>query len=98
VGPRQRVRTAAGTFDAYVIDWAEDGREGNPWHVEHQFWFAPSVGYFVKFVADKRTDMQDWEATRVIVPERDTAIAAAARESTGSSMPPPPGHGLTAGE
>jgi hypothetical protein len=81
VSGRERVRVKAGTFDTYVIDWEEEGREGNGWTAHHRFWYAPSLGYFVKFVADKRpgNTLADWEATRVVVPEPlpEREIAAA---------------------
>jgi hypothetical protein len=89
VGSRERIQTRAGTFDAYPIDWEEQGREGNAWQVRHRFWFAPEVGYFVKFVADPRTELQDWEAIRVVVPKslHDTSVAEADGAHSGSSTP-----------
>jgi hypothetical protein len=71
VGKREQVRVPAGVFDTNVITWEERGREGSNWVARHRFWYAPAVGYVVKFESDHATrqQMPDWVATRVIVPE-----------------------------
>jgi hypothetical protein len=89
---RERVRVPAGTFDAYVIRWREWGRLTNDWEATHRFWYAPEVGYFVKFRAAWHTSMKSWEATRVVLPG-DSLLASqpsAPAEGSGSSGPPRP--------
>jgi hypothetical protein len=80
---RERVTVPAGTFDTWVVTWWEQGRLGNDYGVTHTFWYAPSVGYFVRFRAGNhlREALKDWDATRVIVPD------APALASTGSDAP-----------
>jgi hypothetical protein len=70
VAGKERVTVPAGTFDAYVIDWQEQGREGNGYTAMHRFWYAPSLGYAVRFEADKApgTTLADWQATRIAAP------------------------------
>jgi hypothetical protein len=67
---RERVKVPAGTFDTYVVEWEEQGRDGSAWSARHRFWFAPALGYFVKFEGDKAPGnaLQDWAATRVVMP------------------------------
>jgi hypothetical protein len=74
---RETVTVPAGTFDTYVIEWEESGREGNTYRATNTYWYAPNVGYFVKFEADKvpYNELRDWQATRVFVPAA-TALEA----------------------
>jgi len=74
---RERVAVPAGTFDTYVIEWEEQGREGSSYRAANRFWFAPEVGYFVKFRAASvpYNTLEDWDATRVVVPQPTRAVA-----------------------
>src|SRR5207248_90463 len=85
---RERVQVPAGTFDAWVIDWEEQGRDGSSWQARHRFWFAPELGYFVKFAAAKSppNNLEDWVATRVVVPRPLESGALAARPSGAPSQ------------
>jgi hypothetical protein len=88
---RERVTVPAGTFDAYVIAWEEQGREGNGFHAKYTFWFAPEVGYFVKFRGDGSpgSSLADWQATRVDLPHERTSVAAQqGRQPSRASAPP----------
>jgi hypothetical protein len=71
---RERVSVPAGTFDAYVISWKEQGRLGNDYAAGHTFWYAPEVGYFVRFQAADvlGSTLKDWQATRI---ERPSTVA-----------------------
>jgi hypothetical protein len=87
---RERITVPAGSFDTYVIRWQELGRLNNDWEATHTFWFAPEVGYFVKFKPAHHVMMKSWEATRVVLP-RDDLVATqpnATTEQSGSSKPP----------
>jgi hypothetical protein len=89
---RERIRVPAGTFDTYVIRWMEWGRLTNDWEATHTFWYAPAVGYFVKFRAAWHTGMKSWEATRIEL-QSDPLLASQppdAIEGSGSSGPPRP--------
>ena len=87
VAGRQRVRVPAGTFDTYVITWKEQGRLGNDYEAEHTFWYAPAVGYFVKFEAGSAlgNTLEDWEATSVRQPPARNAPLNAGIEERGLS-------------
>ena len=69
---RERVTVPAGTFDAFVITWEEKGRFENGFEAKSTFWYAPDLGYFVKFQADPAlgSGFRDWQATRVVTPRR----------------------------
>jgi hypothetical protein len=87
---RETVTVPAGTFDTYVIEWEEAGRESNTYRATNTYWYAPSVGYFVRFAADKvpYNELRDWEATRVFVPTTAPVEARrTARGGTASAAP-----------
>ena len=71
----------------FVVSWQEAGRLANDWEATHTFWYAPEVGYFVKFEAATHTrkDVKDWEATRVILPGPPSMAAQAAPEGSGAT-------------
>jgi hypothetical protein len=77
---RERVTVPAGTFDAFVVTWEETGRLGNDYAVRHTYWYAPEVGYVVRFRAGSRMSdaLQDWEATRIVVPPAPSLAAGEA--------------------
>jgi hypothetical protein len=86
---QEQVTVPAGTFDTYVIEWEEQGREGSSYRAVNRFWFAPEIGYFVKFQADPTpyAQLRDWQATRVFVPGASTNVAAHPGGSSASSAP-----------
>jgi hypothetical protein len=86
---RERITVPAGTFDTYVIEWQEAGRLTNDWEATHTFWFAPEIGYFVKFRAAWHTTLKNWDATRVTLP-MEPAVASQPTAGSGSSEPPRP--------
>jgi hypothetical protein len=45
----EKVATAAGTFPAFVILYDEQSPQGTRGHWQRRFWYAPDVGYAVKF-------------------------------------------------
>jgi hypothetical protein len=67
---RKRVTVPAGTFDTFVIEWEEQGREGNAYRAKNTYYFAPALGYFVKFEPGESpgNKMEPWVATRVEIP------------------------------
>lgn len=67
---RRTVTVPAGTFDTYVIEWEEQGREGNSYRSRNTYYFAPAVGYFVKFEpgGTPGNKMTPWVAERVEIP------------------------------
>jgi hypothetical protein len=87
VAGRQRVRVPAGTFDTYVISWKEQGRLGNEYEADHTFWYAPELGYFVKFAAGSAlgNTLEDWVATHVQRPPARNAPINARIEERGIS-------------
>jgi hypothetical protein len=76
---RERITVPAGTFDTYVITWEEKGRFENGFEAKSTFWYAPEVGYFVKFRADPAlgSGFRDWHATRIVAPRPAVAPVAA---------------------
>jgi hypothetical protein len=88
---RERIKVPAGTFDTFVVEWQELGRRGSLWEATHKFWYAPAVGYIVKFRPAWHTSMKSWEATRVTLPTDPLTASAPRREpaASGSSTPPP---------
>jgi hypothetical protein len=84
---RERIRVPAGTFDTFVIRWQEAGRLANDWEATHTFWYAPEVGYFVKFegATHTRKDVKDWEATRIVLPGPPSIAAQPAPEGSGTT-------------
>jgi hypothetical protein len=101
VRKRERVTVPAGTFDAYVIEWDEQGREGNGFQATSRYWYAPNVGYFVKFEAARMagSDLKDWEATRVQLPTvvLPTASAPPSRGNPRPGTPSPASAGAMEG-
>jgi hypothetical protein len=76
---REAVRVPAGTFDAFVIRWEEQARGEGNYYAASRFWFAPEVGYFVKFEAARSPGSPgaDWEATRInTIPDTVAPVAA----------------------
>jgi uncharacterized caspase-like protein len=70
----ERLTVKAGTFNTFVIEHREQGALGNTADSVDRYWFAPDVGYFVKYefsVINARGnygERKDWEAVRVTVP------------------------------
>jgi hypothetical protein len=87
---REQVKVKAGTFDTFVIEWEELGRRGSLWEATHKFWYAPAVGYIVKFRPAWHTRMKSWEATRVTLPTDPLTAAAPAGSAAGSGSSQPP--------
>jgi hypothetical protein len=84
---RERVTVPAGTFDTFVVAWQEQGRLANDYMVRHTYWYAPEVGYVVRFRAGSRMNdaLQDWEATRVILPDAPVTASRAAAKGMNDS-------------
>jgi hypothetical protein len=67
---RERITVPAGTFDTYRMTWTEQGREESFYKAVMTYWFAPAVGYFVKFQGPEipQEGLEGWVATRVVIP------------------------------
>lgn len=68
---RVPVTVAAGTFDAFLIDWDASASGLTAAYSEHgQFWYAPEVGYVVKvkhqLTAGSYPRLADDEAVRIV--------------------------------
>jgi hypothetical protein len=101
---QQRVTVPAGTFDTFVVQWAEKeiGQHHDTSVAEGSLWYAPQVGYFVKsavnivnaIAADPYGGTQyasmTYEAAEVTAPDGSTPPDADTKPATASGPPPAP--------
>jgi hypothetical protein len=71
---RERVTVPAGSFDSIVIAQTEKGSGENNFHGVRTYWYAPEVGYFVKFDTQIVTGHRGsreiaWEALQISKPK-----------------------------
>jgi hypothetical protein len=69
----ERVTVAAGTFDTYVVERHSLGTGSNYFDGTRTFWYAPSVGFIVKFdikvKAGNANGEKAWEAMKIVRPD-----------------------------
>ena len=73
VARRETVTIPAGTFDTFVIEISETGLNGNSHRSVNRSWYAPKVGYAVKYEYELESGNnadppRNWVATEVLVP------------------------------
>jgi hypothetical protein len=69
----ERVTVPAGTFDTYVVERHSLGTGSNYFDGTRTYWYAPSVGFMVKFdikiKAGNATNETPWQASRIVRPD-----------------------------
>lgn len=61
----QRITVPLGTFNTFIIRHRVEA-EGSPWRAERWSWYAPDVGWIVKFVSgDNQGRESSWAMVRV---------------------------------
>lgn len=65
----ERLRLAFGEVDTYVVESETRGLD-NPFHARNRIWFAPRIGWNVRFdYHDSRGVSYAWQAIQFVLPE-----------------------------
>lgn len=74
VAATERITTPAGTFETYRIENVSQGIGNSPniFHIKRKYWYAPDVGYFVKYDQEQTSGNpvsdKPWELIRAVKP------------------------------